>query len=178
MPEPGISETSVKDSYWQSTFDTLYDVWYQELASESLLVRWERIDTITAFLAAITASGSAVAGWALWTQPSWKFVWVVLAGIVGVVVIIHGVLRIPSRVKAQGELHKLFLQLRVDIQTFRQQLETGLKADEAQERFSELRNRLSQCINLTHPDIAYTTGFRKNIQKELDDVLRRKKYIK
>lgn len=175
MPEGEIMASS--RDYWEPSFQTLYDAWYQELVSEALLVRWERIDIVATFLAAITASGSAIAGWTLWTQPGWKFLWVVLAGIASVLIIAHGAMRVPSRVKEQGELHKLFSELRVDLETFRQELVTSLKVNEAQVRYLDLRNRLSQCIKLTHPDIAYTTRFGNNIQEKLNGILEDKRYI-
>lgn len=168
---------SVKDTYWQPTFETLYDAWYHELASRALLIRWEKADFWVTLLAAVTASGSAVAGWALWTQPGWKTVWVVLAAVVGVLVIIHGALRVTTRVKEQGELQSLFSGLRIDTETFRHQLNTGVQIDEAKKTFSDLRKKLSEYINRSHPDIAFTKGLQKNVQEKLDTELRQRKII-
>jgi hypothetical protein len=164
------------DTLWQSSYETLYDTWYQELASEALLVRWERIDITASGLTGVTASGSAVAGWALWSDPGGKIVWAALAGIASVAAIAHGVLRVASRVKQQEELRRLFGVLRVDLETFRQLL-TGLTPTEAAAKYDVLRQRFGQCFAQAHPCIAYTRRLRNRVQSRLNEQLRAKGYM-
>jgi len=42
---------------------------------------WSRFDTVSTVLVAITASGSTIAGWALWNEPAGKFTWGIISGI-------------------------------------------------------------------------------------------------
>lgn len=159
-------------------FETFYDAYYQELASEKLIERWERIDIITALLVAVTASGSAVAGWAFWNIPTFKHAWAIIAGVASIASIIHGVIKVPTRVKEQEELRRIFSELRVDIETFWQQLRIGsIDNNKLNDKYEKLRERLSQCIGRTHPDIAYTTKLREKIQEHLNNKLREKGYI-
>lgn len=170
-------QENIKD-YLQPVFNTLYEAYYQELASESLIERWERIDLITAFLVAATTSGSAIAGWALWNTPTFKYVWAIIAAIASVASIAHGVIKVPTRVKEQEELRRIFAELRVDLETFWQQLRIGnIDNNTVRDKYEKLRERLSQCIGRTHPDIAYTIGFRKKIQDHLNKKLNDKGYI-
>jgi hypothetical protein len=104
-----------RETYWSLSFDTYYKAYYQELASQALAARWERIDVLTALLVAATASGSTLAGWALWSDVGWKVVWAGIAAVATITSILHGSLRVPSRLKEQEELRREFSGLRVDL---------------------------------------------------------------
>lgn len=167
-----------KNTYWEPSFKTLYEAYFQELASGALVNRWERIHIITAFLVAVTASGSAVAGWAFWTEPGWRIIWAIIAGTACLISIGHGVLGVPGRIKEQEKLRRLFSELRIDIDTFRQQLTIGLDDDQASTQYDKLRHRLSQCTSGAHPEIAFTLGLRVKIQGDLNNILKKEGYIK
>jgi hypothetical protein len=67
--------------FQKASLDTFYEAYFQELASGVLVGRWQRIDLTTSILVASTATGSTVTGWALWTMPGWKTLWVIAAGV-------------------------------------------------------------------------------------------------
>lgn len=163
------------DAYWEPSFETLYQAHYQELASEALIRRWQRIDIGTGILVAATASGSAFAGWALWNQPHGKVIWAGIAGIASLASILHSVMGVPGRVKEQDELRRVFCELRVDLETFRQQLAIGLDSGQASGQYAKLRERLAQCMGRTRPDIGYTIGLRNQVQDQVNKRL--KEYI-
>ncbi len=162
----------------EETWKTLYEAYYQELASESLAAVWERVDIAVMFVVALTATGSAVAGWTLWSLAGWRVLWVVLAGIASVASVAHGAIRVPSRVKDQGELRGKFSKVRFDLETFWQELNMGVDVGQAPTRYEELRKQLSDCMAQAHPDILFSKRFRTSVQKRLNDELKRKEYIK
>jgi uncharacterized membrane-anchored protein YhcB (DUF1043 family) len=163
-------------AYMQPVYDDFYDAYFQELASGTLARRWEGMDTIITFLVAVTASGSAVAGWALWTTPGFKEVWIAIAGVASLASIAHGVLRIPTRVKEQEELRRQLSELRHKLETFWQQLKIG-NVDDVSGKFDRLKQEFSEIISRTHQDLLFSDKLRHRIQDDLDNELRRKKYI-
>lgn len=165
------------DLYWKPAYVTYYEAYFQELASEGLVSRWQKIDIVTAFLVAVTASGSAIAGWALWNAPGWKLAWATIAGSATLASVGHGVVRVPSRVKEQEDLRRSFCQLRVEIETFLQQLLIGISGEEAKTRHESLRQKFAESMRPTQPDIAYTKGFRRRVGQELNTILKEKGYI-
>ncbi len=78
-----------RDELWRAAFDTYYDSYYEELLADRLINVWRRVDEVTRILAALTASTSAVTGWALWAQQYSRNVWAVLAGFAAVLTILH-----------------------------------------------------------------------------------------
>lgn len=156
-------------SYWEPSFETFYDSYFQELASEQLIARLQRLDFGIGFLVALTASGSALSGWALWHQDGWKLVWAAIAGTAGVAAILHRLLTVPSRLKEQEELWRMFVEIRVDSQTFRQNLLIGIEEKQAKAQFDSLRGRFSKCMARTRRDIVLTKRMREKIQYQLND---------
>jgi hypothetical protein len=78
---PDQSESYRRDRLWEAVFETYYDAYYEEILSGDLIDRWQSFDEFAKIVIALTASGSAVSGWALWTQPGFRAVWAVLAGL-------------------------------------------------------------------------------------------------
>jgi hypothetical protein len=166
--------TASNGVYLSESFDTFYDSYFQEMASETLVSRWQIIDKSTAFLVASTASGSALAGWALWSAPGWKLGWAAVAGVATVASIGHGVMGVPERVKTHGEVRRGFSKLRVDLETYRQRLKADLEPNEAKRQYDELRDRFSKLMDAAPKDIVYRAKFRIRIQDQLDSLLRKK----
>ena len=169
---------AVINAYWKPSYETLYDAYYQELASEALIGRWQFIHILIAFLVAATSSGSAIAGWALWSERGWKTIWAIIAAIASLASIAHGVVGVPSRVREQEEVRQLFCRLRIDVETFRHLLRIGITMSEAQSKYDELRNRYSECVGRTRPDIAFTIRLRKRVQDRLNQILKDRRVIK
>lgn len=160
------------DKLRKNSFRTFYKSYYQELVSGKLGLRWQRIDSPIGILVALTASGSAVAVFTLWSQPGWNVLWGIIAGIASVASIAHSALGVPARIKQQEDLRRDFSKLRVDLETFYDNLSLNLDAVATEKQYSDLRERFSQLTDRTHPDIAFTLELRKQIQAELDDMLK------
>lgn len=164
-------------AYWEPGFQTLYEAYYQERLSEALVARWQWINTVIASLVAVTASGSAIAGLELWNVPGMRYVWFSIAAIASGASIVNGVIGVPTRVKEQEDLRKLFSELRVNLETFRQQLIIGLDLVQAGNEYKIFRQRLAEGIASANPGIAHTEGLGKRVQSQLDQELRRKGLI-
>lgn len=166
------------DAYLRSSFDTYYDSYFEEMASEALIGRWQGIDRITGFLVAATASGSAAAGWALWSAPGWKLIWAAIAGVATVASIGNNVMRVPERLKQQGEIRRGFSVLRIDVESYRGRLKIGLDGTKAKTQLAKLQERYSKLRDKTSSEIIYTTKFRSKIKAQLNSLLREKGEIR
>lgn len=159
-----------RDKLWDKSFETYYDCYFEEMAAENLVRKWLLLDDVTKVLVAITASGSAVSGWALWNNDEFKLVWIILAGLGAFLSILHASLNVQSRVKEWEELKKLFTVLRIKIETFRHNME--MDPDFCIEAFTndydKHRATYSTLMERLRGDIARTKRFEENIQVKLD----------
>ena len=65
---PRIQQT-VTD-FWRPSYDTYYDAYYQEMAYIAVSDDLQGVEMITKALVAVTATGSAIAGLSLWSDPT------------------------------------------------------------------------------------------------------------
>ena len=158
--------------YLNSANETFYAAYYQELASEALIDRWQVINIVILLFVALTASGSAISGWALWDEPGFKYVWVVIAAIASVLLVAHVVIGVPGRLRDQEEHRRTSALLRVDIEDFRQLLDIGIDIDEAKKRRAELQLRLAILIGNRRRDIGETEGFIRKVKENLNEIRR------
>ncbi len=123
MATASIDPGDPRAKLWQATFETYYDSYFQELSANRLLERWERFDDATKVLVALTASGSAIAGWTLWNEPGLKYVWATLAGSAAVMSVVHAALKVPERLARHFDSKSEFSGLRIALETFRHQMQ-------------------------------------------------------
>jgi hypothetical protein len=165
------------DRFWEPAFETFYESYYQELASEALSTRWQIIDTFTSVIVALTATTSAVAGWALWSTDGGKMTWAVIAGAASVISIVHSVLAVPGRIKDQEELRRSFQDIRLSIDTFRRNLEIDLNSmDEARDQYERLQAGYQDAMKRTKIEMIYTDTMRAGVTARLNDIMREKGY--
>ncbi len=160
-----------RDELWSVSFGTYYHVYYQELLADHVINRWQKADDITKVLVALTTTGSAVTGWALWTEPTLKVVWAILAGIAAVLSIIHTTLGVPARLKDHGDIERRFATLRIALETFRQQMriDSDFPIKEFKDKYDEYRTRYSEYVQTLKHDILITQnrhlmGIKHNIR--------------
>jgi uncharacterized protein YeeX (DUF496 family) len=151
----------------------LYNTYYQELLSDALVHRWQGVDISTAFVVAATASGSTIAGLALWSEPGWEIVWGIIAVVAAVASIGRTVLGVTSRVKDQTDLHHDFLSLRVSLENFRTQLKIGMTVEEAKTAFNDLLKTYADRMGRTSTDIVETLRLRRKVQERLNDIMKK-----
>lgn len=161
-----------RDQLWEATFDTYYDAYYAELLADALIRRWQWVDDINRVIVAVTASGSAIAGWTLWNTNYGKTVWGIFAGFAAVLSIIHAALRVPERLKGIGELQGNNTALRSDLETYRylMKINPNFPIDEFTRKFEEYRNRLASGVKMN--DILLTLGLKMKVKGELNSLLK------
>lgn len=159
-----------RDRLWEATFDTYYDAYYEELVADALISRWQWIDAITRVIVALTASGSAVAGWSLWNIPQFKFLWAIIAGASALFAIVHSTLGVSVILKEHGQTYALFSALRTELETFRHRMDIDpdFPLDKLSEDFLGFRKRLTEAIQSNRNDLLFTKRLANDIQDRLN----------
>ena len=160
-----------RDEIWNAAYDTYYSTYYEEKVCDVLLDRWQWLDEVTKILVALTATGSAVAGWALWQDPNFKWIWTSIASTGAVLAIVHTALDVAGRLKGHGDNRRLFASLRIDLETFRYRMQANnqFPVEEFTNELVELRERYGQAIDRGRNDIMLTDSLRQSVQDELDE---------
>jgi len=162
--------TDPRDELWVASFNTFYDSIYGETLADNLINRWQTVDEITRALIAITASTSAVSGWALWARPQFHNVWLIISGLAALLAILHATLGVPGRIKDHAEDKRQFLSLSGDLETFRYEMRINPVFDVAEfsRRFLESRKRYSDAAQLVKNDIAATRRLARATQLQVN----------
>jgi len=162
-----------RDELWQVTFETYYDAFYLELLFETLSSRWQRIDAVNKVLVAITASGSAVSGWALWSQSCPRLVWSIIAGIAAVLAIVNVALDVPRRLEVYGDLQSQFAVIRFALETFRykMRLDPNFSMDTFSSEFITHRQQFANVVQVRKPDILITHRLTRKTKERLNILL-------
>lgn len=111
--------TDLRDALWNRAYYLWYDATYNAELATRMVDRLKLVDDVTKVLVAVTATGSAVAGWNLWSRSGFDYGWAILAGAGALLAIVHGSLGISARLKDWLEMKKDFLGLRVAVSTLR-----------------------------------------------------------
>lgn len=164
-----------RDQLWNAVYETYYPSHFEEIMAEELLNRWQWVDEITKVIVALTASGSALSGWALWSQPGFRILWAILAGAGAFIAILHLSLGVPRRLNDWGEIRSVFAALRVDLQTFRYRMKIApqFSIDEFTQEFVAYRKRYGDCIQRLKNDIVRTKRLETKVQCLLDRLVAR-----
>ena len=172
-----MSAQTPVDLFWKPSFNLFYDAYYQELASEAVLERWVLIDGVTSFLGASTATGSAVAGWALWKSDNGKLAWAILAAVASLASIIRTNFGVLGKIKEQEDLRRNFQGIRLAIDSFRTDLEIGLiTVPDAQKRLKELHASYTEAMAGTKAGPAFTKALQESVEEKLRAIVKEKGY--
>ena len=160
-----------RDEIWNGTFNTYYDSFYEEIMADKIISRWQLLDEFSKVLVALTASGSALSGWALWSDPNFKHIWLLLAGFGAIFAILHSTLGVPGRLKDWGEVKRWFAMLRIELETFRYQMkfDPEFSVDNFKTEFINFRKKYCEGIQRIKNDIFWTKGLENKSQNELND---------
>jgi hypothetical protein len=168
------AQKHARDKLWSATFETYYDSYLQELSSEKLLERWGNFDDVTKVLVALAASGSAIAGWTLWSEPGFKYIWAIFAGFVAVMSIVHAALKVPERVARHLDSKADFAALRIALETFRHQMQIfpSFSVEDYNKKYLQYRERYQTLVSKLKSDFLSTQAMVKAAQIELNGKVR------
>ena len=147
-----------RDTLWEAVFDTYYSAYFEEILSDLLINRWLRIDIGVRVGIALTASGSAVAGWTLWERPDFKIIWAIISCLAAVGAIFHSTISVPSLLKEHTRSNKDFTALRHEFETLRNDLNINPQFDVTKKNheLKALKKRYTELCNNSPHDILST----------------------
>jgi hypothetical protein len=165
-----------RDRLWDTSYETYYHMFYQELLADRVIQRWQFFDALTRVLITITATSSAIGSWELWRTGTFRAIWVIMAGAAAVLSIIHTTLNVVGRLKDHGDIRRRCAGLRVDLETFRQlmEIDANFPIKEYTEKYEEYRRRYSDCIQMLINDIIVRQRFARRVQAQLNASLQAK----
>ena len=164
------------EQLWENVHDSYYWAYFNELISELLERRWHMLQYSTAILVGMTASGSAVAGWSLWSDAGWKETWMLLAGTAALASIVHGALVVPTKLAHHARIRGEFSALRIQLETLRTRLQ-GRYAPEMEEEYEKLRSRVLEIEPQAGTGLLASESLGDQIQIKLDKLLERKGFV-
>jgi hypothetical protein len=163
-----------RDTIWDAAYFLWYDTKYNVELASRMVDRLKALDDVTKVLVALTASGSAVAGWNLWSKNGFATAWVITAGAAALLSISHGSLGIPARLKDWLEMKRDFLGLRSGLDTFRSNMENHPDFDVAksEEILAGFRGKFGEYEGRIPSDFFVTSGLKLRCQDGIDAEIR------
>lgn len=158
---------------WPIRYKAFYDAYYQELLASSVIERWQKIDLIINLLVAVTASGSALTGLALWNTSWGKPLWASVAAIASLGAIFHTTAGVSKHLEQQSKARHDFSLLRAKLQTILYRMTSDGDSAELEINFEELNSSLGELTAELQPDLASTRYLREKAQTDLKSVLER-----
>jgi hypothetical protein len=168
---------AVEETYWKPTFRLLYAAYMQEIMAEEIMRFYNRFDTISTALVAITATSSAITGWELWNNPNGKLLWGILSGIAALISILDSSLGVPHRVKEQGDLRIMFQDLRIRLEGFHDLL-PQLTLAEARSQFDSLNRQYRENMRKGKLDVIMNRRWQTSIQLRLNEIMKERGFAK
>jgi hypothetical protein len=158
---------------WASLHQTHYQAYFDELYAESAVGSWRSLDSVSRLLQLLTASGSAIAGWALWKQEGFKEVWMILAGAAAVIALFHTVLNVSENVKEETLVYCEFSKLRLELERLKSKMQ--IKAyetlSEYKKEYFAVLERFGTASALKKPESILFRNRPERIQTELNKKL-------
>jgi hypothetical protein len=165
-----------RDEIWNATWKSYYETYFQEILSEKLVFRWQRFDELSKVIIALTASGSALSGWALWNQADFKVVWAMLAGIGAILAVFHKSLEVSHKISDWVSSRSQFCLLRFDYEILlnKMRFDPDFSVEECSEDLDDLLRRFAESYQKIKVDAFLTGRLRNKAQDELDTFIQNK----
>jgi hypothetical protein len=173
MTDLSPSDIEAWNQIWADVHSRRYDCLYEELLAEKLLNKFTPIDVSCRILIACTASGSTIAGWALWEEEGFKKYWLAIAGAAAVISIVHTVVGISDSVRQISDLHASFrsLRLKFDAMITRMKICQHESLASYKSEFAGLLEEYGNVGSRKKPCILITDNLEETVQKQLNKQL-------
>jgi hypothetical protein len=178
MNQPPDTELDAEDikvwnEIWNDLHKTHYVAFYEELCAEHSVRVWRRVETVVKALQMATASGSAIAGWALWTQEGLRTVWVCVAGIAAIASLVHVCFNISDKIKEDTLVYSRFKYIRLQAERLCRHMKIR-----AYERLSDYKRDYMDLVKehdaasaSRTPDFLLRQKTEETIQKKLNKII-------
>lgn len=162
-----------RDELWKVSWETFYDTFYYEVLFGELSKSWQRFDFVARLLVALTASGSAVAGWALWNDADYKLYWTLFAALASVISIVHATVNAPEKLKHYVKLSNDISEVKIEYETFRHELAIypEFDIDKNFKRHQKLREKYQKVLSGYSPDFMASQKAQNYAQTLLNEKL-------
>ena len=166
-----MDSSAQRDEIWNAVFNTRYDAAYNHLVCDSMVDRWQRVHDLTSVIVALTVSGSAISGWALWTVPEFRPIWAGFAGVGAILAIVHSTLAVHSRLRNWGQSKREFVILQTGLETLQLEMKVDpeFSTEDFMKRLLQFRENLKLAILSLDNDILCTRRLRRRCQDELNE---------
>ena len=163
-----------RDAIWDGTFKVYYESFWSEIVAQRIVTFWQRLDDFTKVLVAITASGSAIAGWALWKEDNFKYIWLTLAAISALLSIIHASLAVANRIKDWTETTRQFVVLRIELERCMENMKIDKNFDVPGylSKYNDYMGKYADLYSTLKNDILRTRNLEIKVQHELNERLK------
>lgn len=169
-------ELALVESQVKRTGRLMYNAYMQEAISDALLDFWSRFDAISSVLIAVTATGSTVAGWAVWQTQRGVVLWAILSGVASVLSVLSGTLQIPGRVKSQNELSAAFRDVGTRAEALYDVIRS-LTAKQIENQLAIVEKEYRDILKRTSRDIVMTRAWRTRLQLALNERMKERGYV-
>ncbi|HFG1937145.1 TPA: hypothetical protein ACGF3Q_003637, partial [Vibrio cholerae] len=165
-----------RDEYWNSLWNNYYDSYYYSILFSELTIRAQWFDFLSKLLVAVTASGSAIAGWALWENPDFKIYWVIIAGSASFISIVHTTLNISEKLKCYIKLSNQMSEVRMEYESLKEEVTiySEFNVDEMHAKSKAVKDKYIAVLRDYAPDFLSS----KKLQNKSQDILNDKLGIK
>lgn len=159
----------LRDHVWHESWSSYYDAYFQEVLAERLFLRWQRIDELSKVLIALTASGSAISGWTLWSDPGYKSLWLLIAGVGAILSISHRSLDVSRKLSEWSSARSNFSSIRIDFENHLNEMkfDPNFEIKDFSKSLAALRKRYGQVYQETKVDAFITERLKDRVQDEV-----------
>ena len=159
------------EELWGFVNSDHYACFYEEAVAEFLVSRWRLVDTIFKFLMSASASGSTIAGWAIWSGSNvGKTAWTIASGLTALIALIHTSLGISDRIREDTLIFATFQQLRLDLEIMKRKMRLGQRQtlSEYLMDYMDVSSKFQKAFSLKRPDFLLSYGRAVKIQADVN----------
>jgi hypothetical protein len=163
-----------RDEIWEESFGTYYDVYYEEMLTEAIINWWLVVDEVVTILVGLTVVICLLL-FSRGQPPNGDHKNICVSIILFPVfwAMFHIILNVPERLKNHGESARRLMTLRINLETFRNQMRINpdFPIDKFTNKFTELRQNFLNNMQLVKPDILKIAWLKHKIHAELNTKL-------
>ena len=104
---------------------TWFNSKYQESVCSAVFHKWQTTDTFVQIGIALTASGSAVAGWSYWEIPEMKIIWGIISVSISIAAICHKAVGVTNKIKIWSESSKVYSMIKNQLEVLKFDINTS-----------------------------------------------------